>query len=70
VNSFTVVLDFDRRDDDAQPIMDAILQIRGVLRVSPNISSIDTHIAESRANTAAAQRLIDVADELLGRKKP
>ena len=49
INSFIVVLESDIRDDDAQPTIDAIRQIRGVLSVEPNVSDAMAFIAESRA---------------------
>lgn len=37
-SGFLVILEKDIRDDDAQPIIDAIKQLRGVLRVEPQTS--------------------------------
>lgn len=37
-SGFLVILEKDIRDDDAQPIIDAIKQLRGVLKVVPQTS--------------------------------
>jgi hypothetical protein len=60
----TVTFDHDIRNDDADPILDAIRQIRGVLHVEPNIVTFDDHTAEVRARTELARRLIDLARDL------
>lgn len=57
LNALTVVLDRDIRDDDAQPLIDAILQLRGVLSVEGNVSNTGSHIAQSRAEQAIRERL-------------
>jgi hypothetical protein len=48
-NTLTVVLDHDIRDDDAEPLVAAIEQMRGVLSVKGNVTSISDHMAEERA---------------------
>lgn len=48
-HSLVVVLDSDIRDDDCQSTIDAILQIKGVIQVTGNVSDIDSHMAETRA---------------------
>jgi inosine-uridine nucleoside N-ribohydrolase len=48
-NALTVVLAEDISDDDAQALIAAIKQLRGVLTVSGNVSDIHSHVAEARA---------------------
>lgn len=55
-NAFTVILENDIRDDDAQPIINAIKQIRGVLDVQPAQSDV---IAVSVASSRVRVRLWD-----------
>ena len=43
-----VTLERDVRSDDAQPIIDAIKQIRGVLSVAPSVVCIDDHMNRAR----------------------
>ena len=56
-NTLTVVLERDIRDDDARPILDAIAQIRGVLKVSGNIASPESWMAEERAKREIGEKL-------------
>ena len=50
INTLTVVLEHDIRDDDVQPIVDAIGMVRKVLSVTPNVSDMNAHMAEQRAS--------------------
>lgn len=59
-NSLTVVLDADIRDDDAEPILAAIRQLRGVLSVTGNVADLASHVANQRAKHELGQRLMDV----------
>lgn len=59
-NSLVVVLERDLRDDDAQPIIDAIKQIRGVLSVEGHVSDFDFKVAEKRAVADLEQKLWEV----------
>ena len=48
-NSLTVALERDIRDDDAEPILQAIRMIRGVLSVSGNVAdNLGDFVAEAR----------------------
>jgi hypothetical protein len=58
-NAIVVVLENDIRDDDAEPILDAIRMIKGVIRVTPNVSDIDNHIAYQKAEYHLRGRLWD-----------
>lgn len=49
LNALTVILEDDVRDDDAQPLISAIYQLKGVISVKPHVSDIDSAIAETRA---------------------
>jgi hypothetical protein len=56
----TVVLEKDIRDDDAQPLIEAIKQMRGVLDVQPLMANIESYIAQSRARAELGQKLWDI----------
>lgn len=56
-NSFIVVLEQNIRDDDAEPIINAIKQIRGVLQVTGNISDVDSIVAYERARNELGRKL-------------
>lgn len=47
-NGLLVVLDRDIREDDAQPLIDALMQMKGVVSVSGNVSDLDNYISEQR----------------------
>ena len=49
INALTVVLTDDWREDDVEPLIEAIKLLKGVLRVSPNIADLDNYVAEERA---------------------
>jgi hypothetical protein len=54
----TVVLDQDYRvDDDAQPIIEAIKMIKGVMSVEANVSDSGTYLAYTIARYELEQRL-------------
>ena len=56
-NALTVVLEHDIRDDDAEDLLAAIRQLRGVLSVSGNVSDLDAHIAQARARHDLGEKL-------------
>jgi hypothetical protein len=55
-----VILDHDIRDDDAQPIVDAIKQMRGVCDVRGHIGGATVAIAEERARQDLVKQLWSV----------
>lgn len=50
INALTVILDVNKRTDDAETLITAIMQMRGVLSVTPNVTSVS-------ADTAAESRV-------------
>lgn len=56
-NSLTVVLDRDMRDDDAEVLLNAIRQLRGVLSVTGNVSDMQSHIAQERARHELGEKM-------------
>lgn len=61
---FLVTLDHDTREDDAEAIMAAIRQLRGVLEVKPVVSTYEVDIAEARAKRAILDRIQATLDHL------
>lgn len=59
-NGLLVVLDHDIREDDAQDIITAIRQLRGVVAVTGHPAQIGDKIAETRVRTELGRRLMDV----------
>jgi hypothetical protein len=60
IHSFTVVLDENIRDDDVQPVIDAIKMIKHVLSVTSHVADAEAYMAESRAKMELRQKLWDV----------
>lgn len=59
-HSFTVVLERDTRDDDAQDLLTALRQFRGVADVVPNVASLESQVALSRARQELGDKLVNV----------
>lgn len=60
VHSLTVVLDATIREDDAQPIIDAIKQIRGVAAVAGNVADMMTYVAENKARSEIRRKIVEL----------
>lgn len=60
VASLTVIFEHDLRDDDVQPIVDAISQLRGVLDVRPTVIGTDHVVAKAQARGEIFARLTKV----------
>jgi len=59
-NYITVGLEKDIRDDDAEALISAIKQLRGVGSVGPNISDPTAWTAENRARRELEQKIFNV----------
>lgn len=59
-NTLTVVLEHDIREDDAEVLLSAIRQLRGVLSVTGNVADTTAHMAEERARHKLGQELLAV----------
>ena len=59
-NALTVVLEHDIREDDAQALISAISQLRGVLSVTGNVADPLSHITEERARHHLGKKLLAV----------
>ena len=57
---YLVTLERDIREDDAQPIMDAIMMLKGVLNVEPVVADINAAIAENRVRADFALKIYEV----------
>jgi len=56
----TVVLDEDYRSDNAQRIIDAILMIKGVAKVTPKIATGEDYINRQRVAIEIEKKLFDI----------
>lgn len=59
-NSLTVVLEKNVRDDDAEALIAAIMQFKGVIAVEGNVASFDSIVADQRARHELAGKVMDV----------
>lgn len=60
VMALTVVLETDKHDDDAQPIINAVKQIRGVISVTGVASDVMELVAEMRVRSELGLKLMKV----------
>lgn len=59
-NALTVVLEDNIREDDAQALIAAISQLRGVLKVAGNVADMNSYVATERARHEIGQKILDV----------
>jgi hypothetical protein len=59
-NSFIVVLDRDLREDDAAATIAALEQIKGVIKVTPNVVDMESIVAESRVRNELGRKLWEI----------
>lgn len=60
INSLTVVLEKDIRDDDIKPLINALKMMRGVIAVECNVSDYVVYMAEERAKHNLGQELLNI----------
>jgi hypothetical protein len=59
-HSLTVALDRDIRDDDAEVLMSAIRQLRGVAQVTGVVADSASFMAETRVRIEFSRKLLEV----------
>lgn len=57
INTITVVLEKDTRDDDCEAILNAIRMTKGVLSVTPNVADPGEYMAIERARHDLGKKL-------------
>jgi hypothetical protein len=67
-SGYVVTLDRDVREDDAEPILNAIRMIAGVVSVKPVVHHPGISIAESRAMSRMRSALFKALDDAEGDK--
>lgn len=63
INGFIVVLDKELSDISAQKTIDAIKQIKGVIKVTPNVVDARDHIAEAKVKQELINKLFGLLTE-------
>lgn len=59
-HSLTVVLEEDLREDDAQVLIAAIGQLRGVIRITGQLVDPATYMAEQRAKYELRRKVLEL----------
>lgn len=62
VQAFTVVLAQDYSSEDAETIRNAILMIKGVAKVTPDVVDPDTYVARNRLRIEFRETLLGLLD--------
>lgn len=57
VSSITLVLEKSYRIDDLQPLIDALYQFKGVVKVKPNVADIESYVAYAQARHALQEKI-------------
>lgn len=60
IHSITLTLAHDMRTDDAEALIAAAHQFRGVISVTPNVTDLSNHVAEQRAFNELRDKLWNV----------
>ena len=60
INTITVVLEKETRDDDCESILTAIRMVKGVLSAEPNIADSLDYMAEERAKRELGAKLWEI----------
>jgi hypothetical protein len=60
INALTVVLKDDIREDDVEPLMNAIRLLQGVVSVNLHVADIGSHIAKERAKAYYRDKIVDI----------
>ena len=60
INSLTIVLEKDVRDDDVEALISAVMQLRNVLSVEKNVTNVSDVVARQRARQELGKKLLDV----------
>lgn len=63
-NALIVVLDREIRDDDAEPLIEAIKMMKGVQDVTGNISDINSYVVESRVKRDIMVKIHNLMKEI------
>ena len=63
INSFTVILEKDMREDDAEALKSALSMMKGVISVQENVSDILGAVSKARAREDIINKLIEVITE-------
>ena len=64
IRGFVVTLETDMRDDDCEPIAEAIRQLRGVASVRGKATDLKDHMATMQVRNLLAKQLWQIVEDL------
>jgi hypothetical protein len=67
INYLTVALKSDTRDDDCEALINAIRQLRGVLKVEPNVADGNSWTSDARTKRELGDKLWEVLFTKVGK---
>lgn len=62
IHSLTLTLAHDISEDDIEALVNACRQLRRVIDVTPNVSSDEVHVAETRARYRLTSELLELVN--------
>lgn len=65
INGFTVVLSKDIREDDFEALKNAVLMLKGVVSIEPNVVNATDYIAKMQSKSEIKSKLYDFIDKEL-----
>ena len=63
VKGFVVTLDTDYREDDAEAIKNALLQIKGVIGVSSSVTDVHDHMNRQMMKQDLLSRILETIND-------
>ncbi len=60
VNALTIVLENDVGEEQIEPLISALKQLRGVISVEPHVARMEDHIALVRVRQELSKKLFEV----------
>jgi hypothetical protein len=60
INTITVVLEKETKDDDCEAILTAIRMVKGVIAVTPNVADHTEYMAQERTRRELGQKIWEV----------
>lgn len=63
LKGFVVTLEEDHREDDAEPIADALMMIKGVISVEPVVRNVDDLMNRERVRRELLGQVLDLIEK-------
>jgi hypothetical protein len=63
INSFTVILEKDMREDDAEALKSALSMMKGVISVQGNVTDVLDVVSYSRAKMELVNKVVEMINK-------